>query len=302
MAIEAWPPLRYDEWADTAQTLRLWTQVAGKVRMALTPPVNHCWNVTLYVTSRGLSTSPIPIASGAFEIELDFVDHCLRISRTDGARHQFALEPMTVAAFYERTMAALTSLDVAVTIHTTPSEIEDPIPFEKDTVHRSYDADAAARFWRVLVDTSRVFASFRCDFLGKVSPIHFFWGGMDLAVTRFSGREAPPHGPVPGLPLRVVRDAYSHEVSSAGFWPGGPGVDAVFYSYAYPTPAGYASASVQPSAAFFHADLGEFLLPYEAVRASADPDATLLEFLRSTYAAAADHGGWDRRRLERSPA
>lgn len=299
MAIEAWPPLRYEEWADTAQTLRLWTQIVGKVRMALTPPVNHAWNVTLYVTSCGLSTTLIPNAPGAFEIEFDFVEHHLRVSRTDGAQRRFALEPMTVASFYERTMAALASLDVAVTLNTTPSEIEDPIPFENDSVHRSYDADAAARFWRVLVDTSRVFETFRCNFLGKVSPIHYFWGGMDLAMTRFSGREAPPHGPVPGLPLHVVRDAYSHEVSSAGFWPGGPGADAVFYSYAYPAPDGYSSATVQPSAAFFHPDLGEFLLPYEFVRTSPDPDATLLEFLRSTYAAAADLGGWERGRLER---
>jgi hypothetical protein len=300
--VTQWPSLKYDEWSDTARTLRMWTQVIGKIRMTKTPPVNHWWHVTLYVTSRGLTTSPIPNGAGTFEIELDFIDHRLRIATTEGDDHEFALQPMTVAAFYERVMEALAELGVDVVINTMPSECEDPVAFERDTNNRSYDAAATARFWRAMVDTGRVFSSFRSDFLGKVSPIHYFWGGMDLAMTRFSGRPAPPHAAVPLLPLSVVREAYSHEVCSAGFWPGGSGFDTTFYAYAYPEPEGLAAARVQPAEAFYHSDLREFLLPYEAVRKSASPEAALMAFLQSTYDAAANLARWDRNALERRPA
>ena len=289
---EAWPELRYAQWADTCATLHMWTQVAGKIRMARTPPVNHWWHVPLYVTSRGLGTSPIPDGARTFEIVFDFIDQRLCIFTTAGEHRQFALQPMTVADFYARVMAVLGELGIDAPINTTPSEVPDPIPFERDTVHASYDADAVSRFWHALVCMGNVFARFRGDFLGKVSPIHFFWGGFDLAVTRFSGRRAPPHPGVPGAPLEMVREAYSHEVSSAGFWPGAPGVDAVFYSYAYPEPPGYASAPVRPAAAFYSNELREFLLPYEAVRTSATPEEDLLEFLESTYEAAATCGDW----------
>jgi hypothetical protein len=280
----------------------MWIQIVGKIRMETTPPVNHWWHVTLYVTSRGLGTSPMLNGNGTFEIEFDFVDHLLRITTSEGGCRQFGLEPMTVAGFYERVMAALAELGVKVAINTLPCEVEQPIPFTQDTKHHSYDRAAAARFWRVLVDSCRVFSRFRSSFLGKVSPIHFFWGGMDLAVTRFSGREAPLHPATPGLPLRVVREAYSHEVSSAGFWPGGGGFEAMFYSYAYPEPEGFAQARVRPAEAFFSPDLHEFFLPYEAVRTSVSPDDTLMAFLQSTYEAAADLAKWDRAALERRPA
>ena len=288
-----WPPLAYADWADTAQTLHMWTQIVGKVRMVATPPINHSWHVPLYVTARGLSTSPVPSEAGAFEIELDFVEHRLRILTTEGTVHSFKLEPMTVATFYEKVMAGLAEIGVTVKINTKPNEVAEPIAFPNDTTHHSYDSAAVERFWRVLVDTGRVLTRFRARFVGKVSPVHFFWGAIDLAVTRFSGREAPPHPGAPGLPLQVARDAYSHEVSSAGFWPGGSGFDAAFYSYAYPEPEGYAQAAVKPAAAFYSADLREFLLPYEAVRTSASPDDTLMEFLQSTYDAAANLGHWD---------
>jgi hypothetical protein len=297
--MEAWPALKYEEWADTAQTLHMWTQVVGKIRMEKSPPVNHWWHVPLYVTSRGLGTSPIPNGAGTFEIDFDFVDHRLRIATSDGEHREFKLQPMTVAAFYGRVMAALTELHVDVEINTMPSEVENAIPFERDTNHHSYDAPAAGRFWRALVDACRVFSTFRSQFLGKVSPIHFFWGAIDLAMTRFSGREAPPHPGAPGIPLRIVREAYSHEVSSAGFWPGGGGFDAAFYSYAYPEPEGYATARVKPAEAFYSAQLREFLLPYDAVRKSTSPDGTLMEFLQSTYEAAANLAKWDRKALER---
>lgn len=298
--MKSWPPLRYEDWADTAQTLHMWTQVVGKVRMMKSPPVNHSWHVVLYVTSRGLSTSPVPNADGTFEIEFDFIDHKLRIVTTEGEERDFRLEPMTVADFYAKVMAVLAELGVDVAIHPIPSEVSEPIAFTKDTVHRSYDAAAVERFWRVLVDSCRVFTLFRSRFLGKVSPVHFFWGAIDLAVTRFSGREAPPHPGAPGLPLRVAQEAYSHEVSSAGFWPGGNGFDAVFYSYAYPEPEGYAQAAVKPAEAFYSTDLREFVLPYDAVRNSASPDDALMDFLQSTYEAAADLGDWDRKALERA--
>jgi hypothetical protein len=300
--VKSWPALAYDDWADTAQTLHLWTQIVGKIRMVQTPPVNHSWHVTLYVTSRGLTTSPVPYGNVVFEITFDFVDHALRITTSEGEERRFDLAPMTVATFYERVMANLNEMRLHTEINVTPNEIAEPIPFTQDTTHQSYDAEAAARFWQVLVDTSRVFAAFRSRFLGKASPVHFFWGAPDLAVTRFSGREAPPHDPAPGLPLSVVQDAYSHEVSSAGFWPGGGGFEAAFYSYAYPEPEGFAQAPVAPAAAFYSHDLREFLLPYDAVRTSADPDGELMRFLQSTYSAAARLGNWDREQLERREA
>jgi hypothetical protein len=292
---DRWPELHYDDWAGTCSTLHMWTQVAGKIRMAKTPPVNHWWHVPLYVTSRGLGTSPIPDGARTFEMNFDFVDHQLCIVTTDGQRRELALRPMSVADFYARVMAALAELGIDVTINTTPAEVADPIPFEQDTVHASYDASAVTRFWHVLIAACRVLGEFRCDFLGKVSPIHFFWGGFDLAVTRFSGRRAPPHPPIPGVPLAMVREAYSHEVSSAGFWPGAPGVDATFYSYAYPEPPGYAEAKVRPAAAFYSNDLHEFLLPYHAVQRDDD----LMAFLETTYEAAAAFGEWPREMLER---
>lgn len=296
---ETWPVLAYEQWAESAQTLHMWMQVAGKIRMAKSPPVNHWWHVPLYVTSRGVGTSPIPHGNGTFEIEFDFVDHALRVSTTAGERRVFPLRAMTVAEFYARTMAALAELRIDVHIHTTPSEVPEPIPFERDDRHQAYDADAVQRFWRALVHACRVFTRFRSDFIGKVSPVHLFWGALDLAVTRFSGREAPKHPGAPGLPLHVAQEAYSHEVCSAGFWPGGNGFEAAFYSYAYPEPAGYATARVEPAEAYYSSDLREYLLPYEAVRASALPDETLMRFLRSTYDVAADLGRWDRTALER---
>ena len=296
-----WPELHYDDWADTAATLHMWTQIVGKIRMEATPSINHWWHVTLYVTSRGLGTSLIPHPERAFEIDFDFIDHLLRIRTADGASRDFPLTSMTVAEFHDRVMAALDALGVPVAINLLPNEVPDPIPFDSDSVHRSYDPDAVSRFWQVLVHATRVFTAFRSDFLGKVSPVHFFWGAMDMALTRFSGRVAPPHGPVPYTPLRVVREAYSHEVSSAGFWAGGPGIAPMFYAYAYPEPQGFADAKVEPSEAFYSRDMGEFVLPYEAVRSSADPDAALSAFLRSTYEAGATLANWDRASLEREP-
>lgn len=297
--VEPWPELQYDDWADTAQTLHLWTQIVGKIRMTKSPPVNHWWHATLYVTSRGLGTSAIPNGTATFEIELDFIDHRLRLSTSEGEERAFKLERMTVAEFHERVRVALEELGVSVRINTLPDEIEAPIAFEQDTRHRTYDGAAAARFWRALVDASRVFARFRSGFLGKVSPVHYFWGAPDLAMTLFSGRDAPPHDPVAGLPLRVVREAYSHEVWSAGLWPGGGGSDAAFYAYAYPEPAGFPEATVGPDQAFYSSELREFLLPYDAVRNAASPDTALETFLRSTYEAAANLAKWDRGALER---
>lgn len=299
---DAWPELRYAEWSDTCATLHMWTQIVGKIRMAKTPPVNHWWHVPLYVTSRGLGTSPIPDGARTFEIEFDFIDHRLRIDTTDGERRELELRPMSVADFYARVMGALRELRVDVAINTIPSEVAVPVPFDEDTEYASYDAGAVSRFWRVLISACTVFSEFRCDFLGKVSPIHFFWGGFDLAVTRFSGRLAPPHPGIPGISLAMIREAYSHEVSSAGFWPGGPGAEAAFYSYAYPEPARYAEASVRPAAASYSKEMGEFLLPYEAVRTSVSPERDLMEFLRTTYDAAASLGDWPREALERRRA
>jgi hypothetical protein len=297
--MQAWPELRWSNWSDTCQTLQLWTQVAGKVRMAKSPPVNHWWHVPLYVTTRGLGTSPIPDGVRTFSIDFDFIDHRLRVTCSDGTELSFALEPMSVATFHRKTMDALSSLGIDVKIHTTPSEVENPTPFEEDERHASYDADAAQRFWTALVQADRVMNAFRSRFIGKSSPVHFFWGSFDLAVTRFSGRKAPVHPGNAMLPDSVTREAYSHEVSSAGFWPGGPTMEAMFYSYAYGAPEGFGDAVVRPDAAFFSKEMGEFILPYEAVRSSASPDETLMEFLQSTYEAAAELGKWDRKALER---
>jgi hypothetical protein len=297
-----WPDLPFPAWRDTCTTLHLFTQVVGKIRLVQTPWVNHSWHVPLYVTARGLGTSPIPYGGRAFEIDFDFVDHELAIRTADGERRCIALEPLAVADFYQRVMEALHALGLPVRIHTTPSEIADAIPFERDREHHHYDADFAARFWRALVQMDRVFKEFRARFIGKCSPVHFFWGSFDLAVTRFSGREAPPHpGGVPNFPDWVAREAYSHEVSSAGFWPGGGGIEhAAFYSYAYPQPEGFARAIVAPAGAAWSERLREFVLPYDVVRTAPSPDDALLAFLESTYAAAAGGAKWDRSALERT--
>ena len=290
-----WPVLQYEQWRDTAVTLQLWTQMAGKVRLALSPWLNHGWQVPLYVHTRGLGTSPIHYRHGMLQIDFDFVDHRLLVSTSEGSNRGFDLEPMSVAAFYRRFMAELGAAGVMVAINTMPSEVAAPIRFDDDEMHASYDRDAVRRFWRALQQADRVFQLFRTSFLGKVSPVHFFWGGFDLAVTRFSGRKAPPHpGGIPGLPDAITREAYSHEVSSAGFWPGSESYPAAaFYSYAYPTPTGYQQADVQPAEASWSTQLSEWILPYDAVRQAADPDAALLSFLQSTYRAAARSAEWD---------
>jgi Family of unknown function (DUF5996) len=295
-----WPPLPFAEWKDTAETLHMWTQIVGKIRLTLSPWTNHSWHVTLYVTSRGLTTSPIPYGSHTFEIQFDFIDHQLLIDKSDGARRTIQLKPQSVAEFYGTVMKTLSDLELPVTINTTPNEIENPIPFDQDEKHRFYDREYANRFWRVLVQSDRVFKDFRSRFCGKCSPVHFFWGSFDLAVTRFSGRPAPPHpGGVPHLPDAVTREAYCQEVSSLGFWPGNAAAGtAVFYSYAYPEPPGFAEAKIQPDAAFYQAKLREFILPYDAVRTTEKPDGALLAFAQSTYDAASKLGKWDRAALE----
>ena len=296
-----WPELPYADLKDTCETLRLWTQIVGKVRLACSPWLNHSWQVTLYVTARGLSTSLIPHPNGGFDLEFDFTDHILRLRTSWGPAADIALEPQPVAAFYGQVMDALTTAGAPTTINVTPSEFPDPVThFPEDHAPRAYDPEVAHRFWRALVRVDEVFKLFRSGFLGKASPVHLFWGSFDLAVTRFSGRRAPSHpGGVPHLPDAVAREAYSHEVSSAGFWPGGPGVEyPAFYAYAYPEPPGFRDAAVGPEGAAFNPKLGEFLLPYETVRAAPDPRAALLAFLTSTYQAAADAGRWDRDALE----
>lgn len=295
-----WPELPYAAWKDTCATLQLWTQVVGKIRLARSPWLNHGWHVALYVTARGLTTSPIPHGEHVFELSFDFVDHTLDIQVSNGGRKQIPLQPQTVADFYAAVMQALTDLSVPVEINERPCEIAGAVPFSSDTTHASYDPDAAQRFWLALVQVDRVFKLFRTQFLGKCSPVHFFWGSFDLAVTRFSGRTAPLfENKMPGVTLDVMREAYSHEVSSAGFWPGGPGHEsAAFYSYSYPTAKGFKSCAARPAEATFDATLGEFLLEYDAVRTAADPDAALLDFLQSTYEAAATTLHWDRFSLE----
>ncbi len=294
-----WPELPYSAWRETAATLQLFTQIVGKIRLALTPWVNHSWHVPLYVTAAGLGTSPIPIGGEIFEIEFDFIRHRLCVRKSSGDGRVLPLGPQTVAGFYRDLMDVLKDLDIPVAIDVTPNEIANAIPFPQDTVHAAYDRAAVHRFWRALVSADTVFKRFRTGFLGKASPVHFFWGSFDLAVTRFSGRLAPPHpGGVPGLPDDVVREAYSHEVSSAGFWPGGDAFpQAAFYSYAYPEPAGFRERPA-PRGAHFESSLGEFILPYDTVAAAADPEGLLLDFLITTYAADADTGRWDRAALE----
>ena len=298
-----WPELPTAEWRETYATLHLWTQIVGKIRLTRSPWLNHSWHVALYVTPRGLTTSPIPNDAGTFQIDFDFIDHVLRIATSEGRQRQFALPGHSVASFFATVKTELAELGIAVAIDETPNELPDPIPFPQDTVHASYDAGAVQRFQKILVNADRVFKHFRTGFLGKVSPVHFFWGSFDLAVTRFSGRAAPRHpGGVPHLPDAVATEAYSHEVSSAGFWPGGGAVDyPAFYSYAYPEPQGFRTAAVRPEAAFFSEALSEFVLPYDAVRTAADPDAALLAFLQSTYEAAANAAKWDRDTLECVP-
>ena len=301
-AQSSWPTLPpLGAWQDTLDTLHLWTQVVGKIRLAQTPRINHWWNATLYVTCRGLSTSPMPHGARHFHIDFDFVEHALHVGDDTGARRSFALTPMSVAAFYRRVMYALDELGLAVDIWPVPVETETAAPFAEDTEHASYDAEAVERFWRALAQVDRVFTDFRARFVGKSSPSHFFWGAFDLAVTRFSGREAPQHpGGIPNVGDQVMHEAYSHELHSAGFWPGTGLGEAAVYAYAYPEPDGFAAQAVEPRAATYHEDLGEFVLPYAAVRAADDPDAALLAFLQSTYEATADHGDWDRAALEHS--
>ena len=299
----SWPELPTAAWRDTYSTLHLWTQIVGKIRLARSPWLNHSWHVALYMTARGLTTSPIPDGVRTFQIDFDFIDHALQISASDGAIRQLALAGQSVASFYTAVMAALAELGIDVTIDDMPNELPDPIRFSEDKQHASYDPDAVQRFHQILVNTDRVFKQFRTGFLGKASPVHFFWGSFDLAVTRFSGRRAPRHpGGVPHLSDAVACEAYSHEESSAGFWPGGGAIDyPAFYSYAYPEPAGFRATPVRPDAAFFSEALGEFILPYDAVRTAAEPDQALLEFLQSTYEAAANNAKWDRDALECTP-
>jgi hypothetical protein len=297
-----WPNLPLEEWEDTFATLHRWTQIVGKLRLAQTPWINHSWHVPFYVTARGITTSRIPHGARAFELVFDFLDHRLLIQSSDGEQESLSLRPQSVADFYSELFGKLHELKLDVSIHGQPNELEDATPFAEDRLHASYDREYATRFWRVLVQADRVLQTFRARFIGKCSPVHFFWGSFDLAVTRFSGRQAPPHpGGIPNLPDPVVREAYSHEVSSCGFWPGGgPHPFPLFYSYAYPEPDGFASAAVEPAGAFYSKDLREWVLPYDVVRSAASPDDALLAFLETTYEAAADLGGWDRPALERS--
>ena len=296
-----WPELPYAAWQDTCATLHLWTQIVGKIRLAQTPWLNHSWHVPLYVNARGLTTSPIPYEGRAFQIDFDFIDHVLWVRTSDGHVRQLMLAPKSVAEFYAELFTVLGELGLKLHIKMMPSEIADCVPFDQDLTHASYDRDYANRFWRILLSSYGVLTLFRTAFLGKMSPVHFFWGSFDLAVTRFSGRRAPPHpGGIPHLPDAVAREAYSHEVSSAGFWPGSgePALDAAFYSYAYPAPTGFGSAAVRPTQAYFSQQLGEFILPYDAVRTASEPESALMEFLQSTYVAAADLARWDRAALE----
>jgi hypothetical protein len=300
---EAWPRLPLPEWSDTLDTLRRWVQLAGKTRLSLAPPVNHWWHVPLYVTARGLSTSPMPYREQRIEVEFDFVDHNLMVRTSVGETRALALGPRSVADFYREYVAILESLDVQAPIRPVPVELDDVIRFTDDDVHRCYDREYAARCWEVLSQVHRVMQTFRGRFVGKCSPVHFFWGSFDLACTRFSGRPAPVHpGGVPHLADSVVREAYSHECISAGWWPGGDAVrEPAFYSYAYPEPPGFGDTRVRPDAAYYSHDLREFILPYEAVRTANAPSRMVLEFFQSTYDAGADLGGWDRRALDRAP-
>jgi hypothetical protein len=298
-----WPDLPLEAWRDTYATLHRWTQIVGKVRLARAPHINHWWEATLYLTARGLTTSPMPYGQGTFQIDFDFLDHRLRIDTSTGATRTLVLQPRSVANFYDELMTVLRALGIAVRIWTMPQEVEEPIRFEQDTLHASYDPDFAQKHWRILVQAGRLMTLFRSRFLGKCSPVHFFWGAFDMAVTRFSGRRAPQHpGGVPHLADRIAREAYSHEVSSCGFWPGGgPLAEPAFYAYAYPEPAGFRDYPVDAKGAFYHDVLREYILPYQAVRQADDPDELLLAFFQRTYEAAADLGRWNRAELERTP-
>jgi hypothetical protein len=304
MTNAAWPTLPYEAWKDTYETLHMWTQIVGKIRLARMPWLNHCWQVTLYPTARGLTTGTMPYADAQLQIDFDFIAHELGVQTSRGERRSIALVPMTVADFYQAVMAALAAVGMPVQIYRLPSEVPSRVAFDVDVQHRAYDAEYAQRCWRIICSSAAVFWRFRSGFCGKASPVHFFWGSFDLAVTRFSGRTAPPHpGGVPNLPDRVTRDAYSHEVSSCGFWPGGAQAPyPLFYSYAYPEPVGFAGARVQPAEARYDASLHEFVLPYAAVSAADAPEEKLLAFLQSSYQAAAEHGHWDRPSLEAAPA
>ena len=301
---DTWPAIPLEAWADTCATLHRWLQIVGKIQLAQSPWINHSWHTTFGVSTRGVSTPPIPHGTRMFQIIFDFIEHRLLLQCSDGSGGGFALEPQSVARFYARLMTELDGLGLPVTIDRHPNELADALPFDEDVVHAAYDRAYARRFWLALLQAHRVFTVFRSRFIGKCSPVHVFWGALDLAVTRFSGRRAPAHpGGIPHLPDWVTREAYSHEVSSCGFWPGsGPIAYPAFYAYAYPEPAGFADAPVGPDAAFYSTDLHEFVLPYDSVRRSASPDGTLLEFLQTTYAAAADLGKWDRAALERASA
>jgi Family of unknown function (DUF5996) len=297
-----WPDLPLEDWADTCATLHLWTQVVGKIRLAHAPMINHWWQVPLYVTCRGLTTSPIPYGARSFQIDFDFVDHCLKIQTSQGKTETIPLAPRTVADFYTEVMGRLRGLGLETRIWTMPVEIEDAIPLDRDRDHASYDPDYANRFWRILLQVDRIFTLFRSRFIGKVSPVHFFWGSFDLAVTRFSGRVAPRlTSASPNLGAWVMQEAYSHEVSSCGFWAGNGGFgQAAFFSYAYPEPPGFAEAPTRPDKTYYDRDLGQFILPYDALRRAQSPDDTLMDYLTSTYAAAADLARWDRAMLERT--
>lgn len=297
---ESWPELPLAAWQDTYATLHLWTQIVGKVRLERAPPQNHWWNVTLYVSPCGLTTGSIPYEGHQFEMEFDFIAHRLLFRADDGSTNSIPLKPQTVADFYQTLMDMLRRHGIDVRINTMPQEVADPIPFERDDVHRSYDAEYANRLWRILAQSDRIMKEFRSRFIGKSSPVHFFWGSFDLAVTRFSGRRAPVHPGAPNVADFVTREAYSHEVSSCGFWPGGGPIDyPAYYAYAYPEPPGFSEWRAQPEQAFYDGTMREFLLPYDAVRTSSDPDTALMAFLQSTYEAAAVRGSWDRAALER---
>jgi hypothetical protein len=297
---ESWPALPLDLWADTHATLHMWTQVVGKIRLARAPMLNHWWQTPLYVSTRGLTTSPMPDGRRTFQIDFDFLDHRLDLLTSTGERWRVALYSRSVADFYGEVMSALRALGIEVRIWTRPVEIEDPIPFEQDEQHATYEPEHANRFWRMLVQADRVLNEFRSGFVGKCSPVHFFWGSFDMAVTRFSGRRAPPHpGGIPSLADWVTREAYSRECSSCGFWPGsGPVKEAAFYAYAYPEPDGFKDYPVRPEQAFYSQEMSEFVLLYDDVRTAAEPERMLLDFCQSTYEAAAERGGWDRRDLE----
>ncbi len=298
---EIWPGIPLEAWRDTHDTLHRWLQIIGKIRLRLTPLVNHWWNVPLYVTARGLTTSPIPYADQIFQIDFDFIDHEMRIVAESGDARSVKLKPQSVADFYHATMDALNSLGIEVHIWTTPVEVPDQTPFEQDTRHGQYDPEHVHSFWLALVQAERLMEKFRSRFIGKDSPVHFFWGGLDMAVTRFSGRRAPEHPGFQYVGRSVMLEAYSHEVSSCGFWPGTNLGEPAFYAYAYPEPAGFKEYPVEPKGASYNPDLGEFVLPYEKVRKSDSPDELVLSFFQSTYEAAANLSKWDRASLERRP-